>query len=420
MRRAMLVLLVFAVAAATATATASRLTTRKPVCGAYGNVPHDRAPLVSRDGTTLAYTREFPRGGTRALVAAADGSRPHRVGLRGSVIALAPNGSEALLLEEGSAGDRYFLGDRRTGAARALTTDEVRQTRRRWRTPEWSPDGRFYVAVDQSDPYRAELWLFNAEGHPDRMIYRPAENYSQLFGPAWSPDGKTIAFLARPEGGDEFATAVWVVRPDGTAVSQVTNTYDSYGLKWSPDGRWLAFAEGPSKEPSRIAVVHADGSGFRWLTRTHYVLGVAGGQSTASPSWLDTRHIAFEARQWTYTSTANRVVVIHSIGLDGKGERRLTYHCHLGLRGRENSYYASHLSDLVRTFGGNDLVHAGPGDDDVDPGPGADRVFAGPGHDVVRARDSARDHVSCGTGRDHVFADRRDRIAQDCERVVRQ
>jgi hypothetical protein len=417
MRRAVLAMLVLSFAAVSAAFTAPRSTARMPVCGPYGNVPHDRTPLVSRDGSTLAFTRELPRGGSSAVAAAADGSRARVIGRRGSVIALAPNGSEALLLDEGPTGNRYFLGNTRTGEARALTTDEVREARRRWRTAEWSPEGRFYVGVDQSDPHRSALWLYDAEGRPDRMLYRPTESFSQLSGPAWSPDGRTIAFLSRPRGGDEFATAVWIVRPDETATArQITNTYASYGLEWSPDGRWLAFADGPPKAPSRIAVVEADGGGFRWLTGSRYA--VAGGQSTDSPSWLDNRHIAFEARQWRYVSTANRVVVIQRIGLDGKDERRLTYHCHLGLRGRDRSYDASHLSDLVRTFGGDDVVHAGRGDDDVDPGPGADRVFAGPGRDVVRARDGARDHVSCGPGGDRVLIDRSDRVARDCERVV--
>jgi hypothetical protein len=44
-------------------------------------------------------------------------------------------------------------------------------------------------------------------------------------------------------------------------------------------------------------------------------------------------------------------------------------------------------------------------------------MIAGPGSDVVRAKDGARDTITCGAGRDLVYADRADHIARDCERV---
>jgi hypothetical protein len=88
------------------------------------------------------------------------------------------------------------------------------------------------------------------------------------------------------------------------------------------------------------------------------------------------------------------------------------------LRGRDRSYYASHLADVGRTFAGDDLVYAGPGDDDVDAGPGADRVFAGPGRDLVRAQDGRRDRVDCGRGLELAFVDSDDRVV-GCERLRR-
>lgn len=36
---------------------------------------------------------------------------------------------------------------------------------------------------------------------------------------------------------------------------------------WSPDGRWIAFdAQGPNAANHYISVVHPDGTGFRFLT----------------------------------------------------------------------------------------------------------------------------------------------------------
>jgi hypothetical protein len=51
---------------------------------------------------------------------------------------------------------------------------------------------------------------------------------------------------------------------------------------------------------------------------------------------------------------------------------------------------------------------------------GADTVLARGGDDRVRVRGGGRDRVRCGRGRDRVVADRRDRVARDCERVQRR
>ncbi len=75
--------------------------------------------------------------------------------------------------------------------------------------------------------------------------------------------------------------------------------------------------------------------------------------------------------------------------------------------------------DVLRGLGGADLIHGLGGNDVLFAGRGRDRLFAGRGGDQVRARDGARDRISCGAGRDLVYADRVDRVARDCELVRR-
>ncbi len=60
--------------------------------------------------------------------------------------------------------------------------------------------------------------------------------------PAWSPDGKTIAYLSDASGADE----IWVVAQDGSAPGrQLTRTNGSYkfSISWSPDGKWLTYSD---------------------------------------------------------------------------------------------------------------------------------------------------------------------------------
>jgi hypothetical protein len=95
------------------------------------------------------------------------------------------------------------------------------------------------------------------------------------------------------------------------------------------------------------------------------------------------------------------------------------------------------LADRLFGLGGNDLLRGRAGNDLIDGGPGADRVFGdngadlliggrgrdrlvgGRGADVIRARDGQRDVINCGAGRDRLRADRRDRVARNCERRAR-
>lgn len=69
---------------------------------------------------------------------------------------------------------------------------------------------------------------------------------------------------------------------------------------------------------------------------------------------------------------------------------------------------------------GNDRLDGGPGADLLDGGPGSDRIKGGAGNDRVEARDKRRDSIACGAGIDQVTADRKDRVARDCERVKRR
>jgi Ca2+-binding RTX toxin-like protein len=69
-----------------------------------------------------------------------------------------------------------------------------------------------------------------------------------------------------------------------------------------------------------------------------------------------------------------------------------------------------------------DLVYGGTGRDNLIGYGGdtsLDRFYGGRGNDVVQSRDvpAVEDAVSCGGGTDTVYADKKDSLAEDCERV---
>ncbi len=77
-------------------------------------------------------------------------------------------------------------------------------------------------------------------------------------------------------------------------------------------------------------------------------------------------------------------------------------------------------NDRINGNSGNDVLKGNSGKDRIVGGTGRDVVSAGSGSDRVDVRDGKRDRVNCGRGRDTVIADPKDRVSDNCERVVRR
>jgi dipeptidyl aminopeptidase/acylaminoacyl peptidase len=105
-----------------------------------------------------------------------------------------------------------------------------------------SPDGRLAVVtvtrfdIKENKGY-TDLWLFPVSGGPGKPLTADEAADTQ---PAFSPDGRWIAFVSK-RGKDE-ANQIYVIAVDGGEAQRVTNLPTGAGApKWFPDSRRIAF-----------------------------------------------------------------------------------------------------------------------------------------------------------------------------------
>ena len=131
---------------------------------------------------------------------------------------------------------------RERGRHRTPKTDE--QPKRRIR-PAWSPDGR-KIAFLRLLRQRGGLYVMNADGSGQRRLTY-ARGWIFLGGAAWSPDGRLLAFSASNGGHAEHAE-LYVINADGSKRRNLTrNPAHDVFRAWSPDGR-IVFDQRPHRQ----------------------------------------------------------------------------------------------------------------------------------------------------------------------------
>lgn len=175
--------------------------------------------------------------------------------------------------------DIYVL-DLDDGNVTALTSTEENEV-----SPAWSPDGK-QIAFAARRGGHFVISVMDVDGGKTRDITMPdlAQSYLDVAcTPAWSPDGKRIAYTSSRNG---KANIFAIDLEKGTTAQLTDDTNANSYPNWSPDGLRIAFTShrGGNDE---IYIMNSDGTSPHNLTQTPDCGEVA-------PSWSpDGKQIAF-------------------------------------------------------------------------------------------------------------------------------
>lgn len=99
----------------------------------------------------------------------------------------------------------------------------------------WSPDGT-RLALSFGTEQKSDIYVASLDGKHTRRL---TDSSTINIHPSWSPNGKTLAYVAASVPGEESPDAgVWMIDADGTNKKQVTNMMISE-VSWAPDGKNL-------------------------------------------------------------------------------------------------------------------------------------------------------------------------------------
>ncbi|MFA6109671.1 MAG: BamA/TamA family outer membrane protein [Candidatus Latescibacterota bacterium] len=163
--------------------------------------------------------------------------------------AASPDGRWLAFAAQHRGRDRLYIWDLTAGRlARELSFDEVVAIA----TPTWSPDGRSLVfsGADQGgfvDLYRVDLKNDGGIGGNAKDDERAVPLLRDLYDdrdPAWSPDGRWLAFTSdRWSGGAQGHHNLFLFElASGAVYAMDPGRWEDRHPSWSPDGKELAFS----------------------------------------------------------------------------------------------------------------------------------------------------------------------------------
>ena len=199
---------------------------------------HDVDPVFSPDGKSILFTST--RGGkTGVWRMLADSSKPEQI-CDGDQAEWSPDAAKIVLRRN----ERIFMRDLTNGKEKSLSPEDWPHCS----GPAWSPDGKSIAFAARFESGNA-IYIVPAAGGKPVKVY----DKQGACEPHWAPDGARLVY--------ETETHICTVNPDGTKNRVITyfGGVQRYA-RYSPDGKLLVFCQGVSEQgPWELYIIPATG-----------------------------------------------------------------------------------------------------------------------------------------------------------------
>ena len=195
------------------------------------------------------------------------------------------------------------------GNSEAQLTEDPSRDRR----PAWSPDGN-KIVFDSDRAGSQDIWIMNADGSEQQQL--TTGSGEEMFA-SFSPDGSQIIFYGYNEGRND----IWTMDPNGDNLLSLTSgladetqnqcTFACHSPAFSPDGKTIAF-HADQDGTRNIWLMDANGNNPRQLTTTSSSTDI----NNYLPSWSPDGRIIFQAEKPVALTIRTDIRMINPDGSD--------------------------------------------------------------------------------------------------------
>ncbi|OGO75694.1 MAG: hypothetical protein A3K45_08210, partial [Chloroflexi bacterium RIFOXYC12_FULL_59_14] len=178
--------------------------------------------------------------------------------------------------------------------------------------PAWSPDGK-RIAFTSRRTSRPSIFVLDLAANTVTLLFESTGNFSEARSPAWSPFNNQILFVAT-----RGITEIWAMTDTGKSPIQLVYSgleYVNFDPVWSPDGQFVRFSQ---RRVGRSAV---------WLSQLVYEERelMTAKRLPFFPSWIENVEYSPDGLWLLYESVGedgNRDICVMTV--DGENITRIT------------------------------------------------------------------------------------------------